>query len=172
MQNQITTPIVKGLIISLVLIFLSVTGQLLDFDTQSWYKWLSTLLLFGSIIASCIIYSNQNNHQVTFGNVFADGFKTTAIITCITLVFTVLFLLVMPEMKQRIFEAAATEAEKAGATDDMITTQQEMFKKMFWVFIIGGIMVTYVVIGAIASLIGAAVAKKSPIDPFQQPAQF
>jgi hypothetical protein len=31
-------------------------------------------------------------------------------------------------------------------------------------------MVTYLVIGVIASLIGAGVAKKRPIDPFQQPA--
>lgn len=169
METKVTTPVVKGLIVSLILIVLSVAGQFLDFDQQSWYKWLSSFILFGGIIACCILYANQKNHNVTFGNVFADGFKTSAVITCITILFTVVLFLVMPELKQRIFEQAATQAEKAGAADDMVEKQQAMFKSMFWVFIIGGIMVTYLVIGAIASLIGAAVAKKQPRDPFQQP---
>ena len=113
METKVTTPLVKGLIISLVFIVFSVAGQLLDFDTQSWYKWLSTLLLFGGIIGCCILYSNQNNHHVTFGNIFADGFKTTAVITCITIAFTILLFLVMPELKQRFFDIAAKEEEKA-----------------------------------------------------------
>lgn len=168
METKVTSTVVKGLVISLFLIVLSVAAQLLNFDTESWYKWLSTLLLFGAIIYSCILYSNQNNHNVTFGNVFANGFKTTAVITCITILFTVLLFLIMPEMKQHIFDIAAKEAEKAGATDDIVEKQQAIFKNMFWVFIIGGIMVTYLVVGAIASLIGAAAAKKNPPNPFQQ----
>jgi NADH:ubiquinone oxidoreductase subunit 6 (subunit J) len=168
MEKKVTSTVVKGLVISLFLIVLSVAAQLLNFDTESWYKWLSTLLLLGAIIYSCILYANQNNHNVTFGNVFADGFKTTAVITCITILFTVLLFLIMPEMKQRFFDIAAKEAEKAGATDDMVEKQQAIFKNMFWVFIIGGIMVTYLIVGAIASLIGAAAAKKNPPNPFQQ----
>jgi hypothetical protein len=84
------------------------------------------------------------------------------------LIFTVALFLIMPELKQRLFEVAAQEAEKQGASDEMLEKQQELMKKMFWVFIIGGIMVTYLIVGAIASLIGAAVAKKNPRDPFQQ----
>jgi hypothetical protein len=169
METTVTSTAVKGLIISLVLIVLSVAAQLMNFDTESWYRWLANILLFGGIIASCIIYAKQMNGNVTFGNVFANGFKTAAVVTCITLLFTVILFLVMPELKQRFFEIAAREAEKAGATDDIIEKQQALLKKMFWVFIIGGIMVTYLIVGAIASLIGAAAAKKNPQSPFQQP---
>ena len=170
MEKKVTSTLVKGVMISLVLIVISVVGQVMNMDTQSWYRWFSTLVLCGGVIASCIMYSNQNAHNVTFGNIFADGFKTTAVITCLTILFTVLLFLVMPELKQRFFDIAAREAEKSGAPDDMIEKQQELFKKMFWVFIIGGIMVTYLIVGVISSLIGAAAAKKNPQDPFTQPA--
>lgn len=169
MDKKITTSVVKGLVISLVLIVFSIVGQVLNLETETWYGWLTQLFFFGSIIASCIIYSNQNNNNVTFGNVFADGFKTTAVVTCITIAFTVLMFLIMPELKQKMIDLAATKAEAAGASDEIVEKQQEMFKSMFWVFVIGGVMVTYVFIGALASLIGAAVAKKKPLDPFQQP---
>lgn len=168
MEKKVTTPITKGVIIGLVLVVLSIASQLMNFDTESWFRWLSSLLLFGSLIASCIIYSNQHNNYVTFGNIFADGFKTTAVLTCVTLISTVLMFLIMPELKQRFFDLAASEAEKSGADDEMIEKQQELFKNMFWVFVIGGIMFTYIIIGAIASLIGAAIAKKKLVDPFQQ----
>ncbi len=171
METKVSTPIVKGVIISLVLVVLSVASQLLQFDTQSWFRWLSSLLLVGAIIGSCIVYSNQKNNFVTFGNVFADGFKTTAVITCLTILFTVLMFLVLPELKQRVFDVAVKESEKQGLSDDMIEKQMGFLKNMFWVFIVGGVMFTYLLIGVISSLIGAAVAKKNPVDPFQQPAQ-
>ncbi len=170
MEAKVTSTIVKGVIISLVLIVISIAGQLTDLDQETWFKWLSSLLLFGSIIVSCILYANQNDNRVTFGNVFADGFKTTAVITCITIVFMVILFMVMPELKQRVFDQAIMQAEKQGQSDEMIEKSMDMVKKMFWVFMIGGIMVMYLFTGAIASLIGAAVANKKPVDPFQQPA--
>ncbi len=170
MDEKVTTPVIKGIVISLVLAVLSIGGQLMDLETESWYKWLTTLLLFGSIIGACILFSNQNNNLVTFGNVFADGFKTTAVVTCLTILITVVMFMLMPELKERVFTEASRQAEKAGATDEMIEKQMGFVRSMFWVFVVGGVMVTYLVIGVIASLIGAGVAKKRPIDPFQQPA--
>ncbi len=168
METKLTTPAVKGIIISLILIVIGFVARLTNLDAQSWFAWLSYSLLLIAIIISCINYSNQNNNNVTFGNVFADGFKTTAVITCITLVFTVVLLLIMPEMKQRIFDIAKQQAQQQGADDQMIQTQQEMMTKFFWPLIIAGIIVGYLIIGAIASLIGAAVSKKNPQDPFTQ----
>jgi len=169
MDKKVTTPVVKGLIISLVLLVINVAAQLLEFDTATWFRWVPILLLLGSIIGACIMFSNQQNNYVTFGNVFADGFKTTAVVTCLTILFTVILFMLMPELKERVFTLAASQAEKAGANDDVIEKQQALVKSMFWVFLVGGIMVSYLFIGVIASLIGAGVAKKRPIDPFQQP---
>ncbi|MGN6618924.1 MAG: DUF4199 domain-containing protein [Ilyomonas sp.] len=170
MQTKPSTPVVKGLIIALILIVVGFVGRLVHVDMESWFRWVSNLLLVIGIIVSCVTYSNQLNHNVTFGNVFADGFKTTAVVTCITIVFTVIIMMVMPEIKQQIFDAAKEQAEKGGASDEMIQKQQEMMKSMFWVFMIGGILLGYIVVGAIASVIGAAIAKKNPQanNPFVQ----
>ena len=171
METKVTSTVVKGIVISLVLITLSIVGQIADLDTQSWFKWLSVLLLFAAIIGSCILYANQNNHNVTFGNTFADGFKTTAVITCLTIVFIIVLFLVMPELKQRALDQAMLEVEKGGQSDEAMEKAAGFVKSMFFPFLIGGIMVTYLFIGALAALIGAAVAKKQPRDPFQQPLQ-
>jgi hypothetical protein len=45
----------------------------------------------------------------------------------------------------------------------------EMVKKFFWVGLIGGALFMNLVVGAIASLIGAGITKKIPQSPFQQP---
>jgi hypothetical protein len=170
METKPTTPIVKGLIIALILIVLSFVGRLLHLETETWFTWVSNLLLIVCIIVSCVSYSNQLNHNVTFGNVFADGFKTTAVVTCITIVFTVLIMLIMPQLKQQIFDMAREKAEKSGASDEMLQKQQEIMQNMFWVFMIGGILIGTLIMGVIASLIGGAVAKKNPNtgNPFMQ----
>lgn len=172
METKVTTPVVKGVIIALILIVIGFIGQVMHLETESWFRWLSNGLLFVALIVSCIMYSNQNLNNVTFGNVFADGFKTTAVITCITLVVTIVLMLVMPEWKQRIFDIAREQAEKGGASDEMIQKQQEMMHKLFWVFLIGGIILGYLIVGALASLLGAAVAKKRPQSPFTQQGQI
>ena len=38
----------------------------------------------------------------------------------------------------------------------------EMFKRFFWVGMIAGILISFAILGALGSVIGAAVAKKNP----------
>jgi len=52
--------------------------------------------------------------------------------------------------------------------DDQIEKGLALWKKMFWVFTIGGTLLLYAIIGAIGSLIGAAVTKKKPVNPVDQ----
>jgi ABC-type Mn2+/Zn2+ transport system permease subunit len=170
MQTKPSTPVVKGLIIALILIVIGFIGRLIHVEREGWFSVVSYLLLAIGIIVSCVTYSNQLNHNVTFGNIFADGFKTTAVVTCITIVFTVILMMIMPEIKQQIFDAAREQAEKSGASDEIIQKQQQMMQSMFWVFMIGGILVVYLIVGAISSVLGAAIAKKNPQanNPFMQ----
>jgi hypothetical protein len=43
----------------------------------------------------------------------------------------------------------------------------EMFKRFFWVGLIAGIMFSFALLGAIGSLLGAALSKKNP-NTFQR----
>lgn len=169
MEKKVTSTTAKGLLISLVLIVLSTVARIANLDTESWFRWLSMFLLGVGIVSSCVIYSNQSNHDITFGNIFSHGFKTAAVVTCITILFSILLFLIMPELKQRFFEIAAKQAEQSGATEEMVQKQQGFLKQLFWALIIGGIMLTYLFVGVVASLIGAAVARKNPHTPFGEP---
>jgi hypothetical protein len=42
-------------------------------------------------------------------------------------------------------------------------------RRFFWPFLIAGTLVSNLLVGAIGSLIGAALTKKTPQSPFQQP---
>jgi hypothetical protein len=170
MEQKVTTPVVKGLIISLILIVLSLVAHYTDQSQSTWAKWLPMCILLGGIIYSCILFANQMDGNVTFGNVFANGFKTGAVITCLMVVFTVAFFLLDPSIKEQAMEAARTEMQKNDKmTDAEIEKSMSMVENFMYVGMIGGIIVIYLIISVIAALLGAAFAKKNPNPtPFQQ----
>lgn len=169
MENKITTPVVKGLLLSMILI---VFGLALHFTGNSMNKSLGSIQYFiivGGIIWACIVYANQMENNVTFGNVFAHGFKMTAVVAVITVVYTVLsFKVFFPEMIDIALEETTKQLEKNNMPQEQMDTTLEMTRKFFIPFAIAGVLVGTMFIGAISSLIGAAVAKKNPKDPFTQ----
>jgi len=169
MENKVTTTVVKGLMLALVLVVLDLIAGFAHFKFATWFRWIPTLVFCGGIIWSCITYANQNNGNVTFGNVFADGFKTTAVATCITVIYTILSILVIfPETKDVAMDEARKQMEaKGNMPQETIDQAIEMTKKFFVPFAIGGALIGSIIVGAIASLIGAAIAKKNPQTPFQ-----
>jgi hypothetical protein len=164
MEKKITPPWMKGLIISLVLIICNLA---LYFAGQAQNRALGLIglvLLAGGLIFACTSYANDMQGNVTFGNVFAHGFKVTATTAVIMIVYSVIAMkLLFPEMVNQILDQARVDMEKKGTlSEDQISQGLEMTRKFFLPFMIGGIIVMYAIIGAIGSLIGAAVAKKNP----------
>jgi hypothetical protein len=137
----------------------------------SWLSWINYSIFIGGLIYGGILYSNQNNNNVTFGNVFAHGFKTTAVVIVITVLFSVLSIkFLFPDMVDKIVDMTRKQMEKnPQMTDEMIEQAVTMTKKFFLPFAIGGAIIGTGVIGAIGSLIGAAAAKKNT-NPFQDTA--
>ena len=168
METKVTTPVIKGLIISMILI---VIGLAIYFSGQVANKslgYLQYLILFAGILWGCINYAKQLDGNVSFGNVFAHGFKITAVVTVILVLYTLLALTVLfPEMKDKLIEQAELEMEKQSMSDSQREQAIMMMKNYMMPFAIAGILFFFMVIGLIASLIGAAAAKKKPLDPFQ-----
>ena len=127
--------------------------------------------MIGGLIYSCILFANENDNKVSFGNIFAHGFKTTSVVIVITVIYTFLSLkLLFPDMQDKILEISRKKmAENPQMTDEMIDQAIAMTKKFFLPFAIGGAIIGTGFIGAISSLIGAGVAKKIPVDPFAEP---
>ncbi len=58
--------------------------------------------------------------------------------------------------------------ENKQATDDQIEAGMSMVTNHFMLITLGGSLFGNMLVGTIAALIGAAIAKKKPFDPFTQ----
>ncbi|MEI6189660.1 MAG: DUF4199 domain-containing protein [Chitinophagia bacterium] len=171
MENKITSHIVKGSILSGIAILMSIIVNVFNLYEVSWVNYINYAIMIGGLIYSCILFANENDNKVSFGNIFAHGFKTTSVVIVITVIYTFLSLkLLFPDMQDKILEISRKKmAENPQMTDEMIDQAIAMTKKFFLPFAIGGAIIGTGFIGAISSLIGAGVAKKIPVDPFAEP---
>ncbi|QJB30648.1 DUF4199 domain-containing protein [Chitinophaga oryzae] len=158
-----------GLIISAILVVLSVLFYILNLNQERWAQWVGVAVMFVGIVITCINYAKINDGYVTFGNVFANGFKATMIITVITVIFSVIMLMIFPDIKDKAIEVSRAEMEKKGASEDQIEMGINFTKKFFLVFMVVGGLVFSLFFGAIASLVGAAAAQKKPMNKSPQP---
>lgn len=169
MEQKVTSSATKGLIISLLLIIYSLVLQFLDLSRNKSLGSIGLLILAGGIIWSTMIQSKQLDGNVTFGNLFAHGFKVTATVTAIVVVFSVISLkFIFPEQADIALREARMDMESQNLSDDQIDQALSITKKFFIPFAIGGIVFIYLVVGVVGSLIGASIAKKNPRTPFDQ----
>ena len=170
MEKKIITHITKGLIIALVLVVFDLVAGFAGFRFDTWYRWTSTLVLVAGIIWACISFSNQNDHAIGFGGLFTHGFKTSAVVSCMIFIFTLVSIfLLFPETRDIALQKAREQMEQNGKySQDQIDQGIEITKKLFVPFAIAGAILGTLIVGTIASLIGAAVAKKKPVTPFDQ----
>lgn len=168
METKVTTSLTKGVIIALILI---VYGLAIYFTNQIGNQALSYLqqaIFLAGIIWSCILYSKQMNANVTFGNVFGHGFKTAAAVIAIIVIYTVLSMMVLfPDMVDKGMAIARQKMEESGKlSDTQIDQQLSFYKDHALLLTLASVIIFMAIVGLISALIGAAVAKKKPQDPF------
>lgn len=171
MEKKVTSPVTAGIVLSLILIVLSIVIYFTGLYTQSWGQYAGFVILFGGIFWAVISHGREKAHQVTFGNLFAFGFKVAGVAACLVVLYSVLSGYIFPEMKEKIIEIAKQKAlENPNANEEQVEKGMEMFVKNYNLFIVIGIVFWYLIIGIITSLIAAAIAKKNPPSPFDQKA--
>ena len=171
MEKKITTPITKGLIIALVGAVLDLIAGFAHIKYETWWRWIPGIITFGLIIWACLNYASQMENNVTFGNIFAHGFKTSAVVVCFSIIyFLISVYLIFPETKDITLQMTREQMEKDPKyTQEVIDNAVDMTRRLFIPFALIGIVFFYLIFGSIASLIGAAVAKKNPVTPFDKP---
>lgn len=150
----------SGAIIMIVIFLIQWFSQM-PADTPL-MKWLVTIVFAAVVIFGCLHYSKINNAQVTFGEVFGNGFKITSVIVLAFLVFYVAFVLIFPEYKDRMIEEGMKKIPP-GTNPEDVKKGMEMMSKNFIIFSISGIILMDLLLGLLASLLGAAFAKKTTI---------
>ena len=160
---QPTSTVIKGVVIALIMIISSIAIYFSGVDLNSPVKWLSYCILVAGIIISVLQYGKQIDYNATFGNYFAHGFKVAAAITVLMVIYMIVFIYIFPDFKEKALEEARKAMDaKNNISEEQKTTALEMTKKLFTVFVVGGTLLSTIIIGVIGALIGAAVAKKNP----------
>ena len=159
---QPTSTVIKGVIIALVMIVSSIAIYFSGIDMDSPLKWLSYCILIFGVIFSIWQYGKQIDHNATFGNYFAHGFKIAATVTAIMIIYMIAFVYLAPGFKEKALDEAAKAMSKQDISEDQKQSALEMTRKMFMVVIIGGTLLSNIIFGAISALIGAAITKKNP----------
>lgn len=161
--------IVAGLIIGAFMIVYSIALNFMGLMQQQALGWIGYGILIVGIIIFINLYGKSKNNYVGFGGLFGYGFKATAIIALLMAVFLIAFFMLFPEFKDKIMDAAREGMEKRESmTDDQIEQGLSMFEKNFLLFTVGGAVFMYVLLGCVASLIGAGITRKKPFNPLDQ----
>lgn len=168
-QQKPLSHIAAGLIIAGILVVFSTIINFMGLSASPGVGLIQPVVIIIGLIFIIRAYGKAHNYSLTFGNLFAYGFKTTAVFTIIAIAFSVLFLLLFPDIKEKSFDIARQQMENnPKLTDEQIDQALEISRKFFWVGVVGGSMLFMILMGAIGSLIGAAATKKQPNNPFEQ----
>jgi Protein of unknown function (DUF4199) len=163
MEQTITTTTTKGLVIGLILIILALATYFANIQVNGPVQWIGYAVFIGGVIWSVYSYGKQVDYNATFGNYFAHGFKVAALVTAIMIIYVVIFIILFPDFKEKALDQAKISMrEKNTMTEEQMTQALEWTRKFFMVFLVGGTLLGYLIIGALAALVGAAITKKQP----------
>jgi len=168
-QKKPITHIAAGLIIAALIILFAITINFLGLTQEKGLGAIQYLIIIGGLVFFIYQHGKAHGYSKGFGDLFAFGFKTTAVFTAIYVVFIVLFFLLFPDIKEKTLEMAREKmGENSKLSESDIDKSVEMARKFFWVGVVGGSMLVFIIIGAIGSLLGAAITKKRPNTSIDQ----
>ena len=167
MEKKPITQFSAGLIIAALLIIYSMILTFMELSANQALSFISYIIMIVGLVYFIPQYGKSVDNTATFGQLFTFGLKTSAVTTLTVIAFQVIFFLVFPEYKEKLFELSRENMLKQGSVTEAQAEQGvEMMKRFFWVGLIGGSMFFLMIIGAIGSLIGAGITKKNPRSPF------
>jgi len=131
--------------------------------------WVSWLVVIAIVYYAMKIYRDTvNQGTLNFGNAFTIGLLVCVISGFISAVFAYIqFSFISPELIDKMVQISEEKLLSKGMSDDVVERSLEMSRKFMvpWIMSLMAFVFT-VFIGAIISLVMAAIVKKEP-NPFQ-----
>ncbi|HMK03649.1 MAG TPA: DUF4199 domain-containing protein [Ferruginibacter sp.] len=146
----------KGLVTGAVMIIISVCIYLVkkNFDNGMQYIVYSTYV--AGILWTLFTFKKQTDNTATFKQYFSEGFKCFIVVTLLMVIFTLVFILMHPELKEQMAAFMRTDYEKQkDMTPADVENKIEMAKKMFLPGYLMGAVFSYLVIGTLITVVGA-----------------
>lgn len=162
MENKITSHILKGVIVFVILIALDLLFQSLKTAPPQWVRLLPMIFIMSGVAVSVYIFSKQSG-GINFKEAFAHGLKTTAVITFLFAVYTYFAVkFIYPPIAKEEIEAAVQELMKQGKfTPDEARSKAIEGSRKMWVIMVSGVIFVSLISGLVGSLAGAAISKKN-----------
>ncbi len=150
-------------------IVITYATEFLDVDpNNSLAKYISYVPFIAFLCLTQKEYRDELGGYISFGNAFSAGFRYALFSGLLLAVFTYLYFSILsPEMWEKVLEATQAEMEaKNQPVEQIDATMKFMSGKWGSIMIVFGISVGLAVMGAIISLVTAAIFKKerSPYD--------
>jgi len=170
METKEIKPAVAGLILGLVSIVLFLvyyfTGLIFERNATTFIPMAVFVIL---VIIFINLWAKANHNAVTYGGCFTYGFKSVAIAALLVFFFMVIFIYAFPDYKMRMLDVIKEQMnQNSQISDEQREKALAMVSKMFIISTLGGSLFGNLMVGAIASLIGAAIPKKVEATPFSQ----
>ena len=127
-----------------------------SFDNKLQYVTYMIYLL--GVVWAVYDFSKQAGKDAKFGSYFSAGFKCFIVVTLLMVLFTVVFLMIHPEMKEEMGTTVRNAMIKDGnKTPKEIEEAVLMAKKSFMPALIMAAVFSYLAIGALITAITSAV---------------
>lgn len=148
---------ISGGILIILFVLYYISGWSFDKDFKSWIPSVVFMLL---IVAAQFKHTRVVDDSIPFGNLFAKGFKTAAVGTCIYVLFLVIFIWLDPGYKESMLSMSKQKMIEKGLTSEEIKSGMTMARDYFLSSAISGAVLGELLLGVIASLAGAVAAPK------------
>src|SRR5690349_17057091 len=110
MEKKVTSSVTMGLLIALIMIVFSLVTYFTGLYTETWAQYAGFFILCASIFIAVLIHAKERQNYATYGQLFGFGFRTTATITVIMILYVVLSGFLFPDVKTRMLELANERA--------------------------------------------------------------
>jgi Protein of unknown function (DUF4199) len=164
MENKITSHLSKGVIIVGILIMLDIVLQKAYTTVPDGVRYMSRLVIcFVGVLGGCILYMKQTGGAPSFGEVFAHGFKTTAMIAFLMAVYTFIAVkFIYPPPSAAEMEAAVKAIEQQGsALHEEARQLAAKAAENRWIIYVSLSIFASLIPGLLGSLAGGVIAKKN-----------
>ena len=151
---KLKTPAQKGLVTGIVMIFVSVIIYYTKGNFQNKLQYITYAVYVAGIAWTLTEFSKSAGHPNKFGVYFSQGFKCFIVVTLLMVIFTFLFLLSQPQLKEEMAVIYKAELVKKGnSTLPEMAEKIKLAKKSFLPSLIMGAVFGYLVIGAMVTAV-------------------
>jgi len=148
----------KGLITGAAMILFSVAIYILKKDFENSLQYITYAMYVAGVLWTLLSFKKETGGTAGFKQYFAEGFKCFIVVTLLMVLFTLVFILLHPEMKEQMAAMMRKDLVKLKDITPLdIENKIATAKKAFVPSLLIGAVFGYLLIGALITAITSAI---------------